>query len=128
LLEDRKGTSKKMKLRILDQQLRFRLRKSEVAQFATAGRYSTTSNLAGRTLQYAIESVDAPEAGVQWDGHKLVVHIPRAAANAWTATDQVSWKAQTGGVSVVVEKDFARVHVKSELDYDLYPNPNAKVN
>jgi hypothetical protein len=112
-----------MKLRILEQTVRFRLKRSEVDRLAAEGFLHASIRLGESGLDYRIESSPADAATLRWDGAVLTVVVPSHAIQQWAASDDVGWYAEIGGVSVVIEKDFQRTHVRGEFDFDLYPNP-----
>jgi hypothetical protein len=112
-----------MKLRILNQSVRFRLQKSEVVELAAAGMLSSTTRLAGRDLTYRLEAGPQPVPSLAWDGNALTVAVPRAELQTWAEGEEVSWYREIGDVAVMIEKDFQRTNVRTELDVDLYPNP-----
>ncbi len=112
-----------MKLRVLNQSVRFRLQRSEAEQLASNGVLSSTTRLAGRELTYGVEGGPHPAPELTWDGSKLVVAIPAAELAAWAQGDEVGWYGHIADVTVTIEKDFQRTHVRTELDGDLYPNP-----
>jgi hypothetical protein len=112
-----------MKLRILNQSVRFRLQRSEAAQLASNGTLSSITRLAGRELTYRLDGGSQPTPQLTWDGSELVVAIPAADLTAWAKGEEVGWYGQIADVTVTIEKDFQRTHVRTELDGDLYPNP-----
>ncbi len=112
-----------MKLRVLNQSVRFRLQRSEAVQLASSGALSSTIRLAGRELTYRVEGSSHPAPQLTWDGSTLVVAIPAAGLIAWAKGEEVGWYGQIADVAVTIEKDFQRTHVRTELDGDLYPNP-----
>ena len=112
-----------MKLRILNQSVRFRLQRSEAAHLAVSGTLSATTRLAGRDLTYRLEGAAQPAPSVSWDGNSLIVAIPSAELTSWAQSEEVGWYREIGDLAVTIEKDFQRTHVRTELDGDLYPNP-----
>jgi len=112
-----------MKLRILNQTVRFRLQKSEVVHLAEHGEISATSRLAGRELTYRISGGESADPQLSWDGSSLALAVPIESLRAWARGDDVGWYCDVDGVALSVEKDFQRTHVATDLDGDLYPNP-----
>jgi hypothetical protein len=117
-----------MKLRILDNSVRLRLLRSEVDEFARQGevraetRFSPTS-----VLRYSLEAGDVVEPQVSFENSSVRVVVPAALAKAWTSGGEVAIEGESGGISILIERDFQRTHVKTPLDHDLHPNPRKKL-
>lgn len=115
-----------MKLRILDNSLRLRLRKSEVAQFGANGFLESRAEFQnGGNFVYRLEASGCPEimATLRPDG--ITVQIPKLTAKSWVESGDVSLQAVSGSLAVLIEKDFQRTSVRSPIDFDLYPNPRS---
>jgi hypothetical protein len=123
-----------MKLRLQFNTIRLRLKRSEVAQFAEAGRVEETIILGegeGETLHYALEATDAihsPRA--ELNGGSILVRVPLAMAEQWAANDEIAIEGDqaAGGetrLHILIEKDFACIDGTDEQNVDTFPNPLA---
>ena len=113
-----------MKIRILDNSLRLRLRRSEVQRFAAEGRVAAQSEFAGgAVLEYRLEAGDTDRLEARLEPGRITVTVPREQAEHWTGSEQVGIEGVCGPLAVLIEKDFQRTHVKGLYDFDLYPNP-----
>ena len=117
-----------MKLRILENSVRLRLRRSELDEFARDGKVRAQTAFSPTSiLEYSLEAGDVAEPHVSFENSWVRVVVPRKAAEAWTASSDVAIVGQCGGISILVEKDYQRTHVKTPVDQDLYPNPRKKL-
>ncbi len=118
-----------MKLRILDNTIRLRLRKSEVVQFGKEGFLEGHTELAqGCTFVYRLEMSDAVSSITARPlSCGIAVEAPRDLAQAWVGSSEIalSTEGPEGGPDILIEKDFQRTSVRSLLDFDLYPNPRS---
>jgi hypothetical protein len=108
-----------MKLRLEEKSLRLRLSEAEVAQFASTGRIAYTITFGpapNQTLEYALEKLPATAAAdavhVRYAAGSLVVEVPAALAQEWTATEKNGFSAQI----VVAEGRELRILVEKDLD------------
>lgn len=116
-----------MKLRLLGNSVRLRLRKSEVAQFGATGRVSMTTDFGpGRRLEYVLESAVVPTVQVEFTGEQLTVRVPEEKGREWALGDAVSMLGRTETLAVLVEKDFVRTAVPEDDDFDRYANPRSR--
>jgi hypothetical protein len=114
-----------MKLRVHENSLRLRLSRTEVEQFASAGRVECAVDFGGgAALRYAIESsADTKEPRAIFEGGRIRVLVPSAAAREWAETERVGIEAApVEGPRILVEKDFQCLHSGVE-EADTYPNP-----
>jgi hypothetical protein len=114
-----------MKLRILDNTLRLRLRKSEVIQFGRQGFLDVATQVTAQDVfRYRLEaSPDCAALSARMSGGAITVTVPLAVAEAWVDGDDVAISGTAGPLEILIEKDFQRTSVKSLVDFDLYPNP-----
>ena len=114
-----------MKLRLLDNTLRLRLRKSEVDLFGQQGFLDAATAVADSdSFRYCLEfSADCEALTVSLSQNSIGVLVPQAEAQTWVHGDDVAISGQSGPLSILIEKDFQRTSVKSLLDFDLYLNP-----
>ncbi|MEX2494439.1 MAG: hypothetical protein WD448_00040 [Woeseia sp.] len=120
-----------MKLRIQGNSVRFRLTRSEVDQLHREGSVSDATVFpGGSTLEYSLETssmTGQPRAAFTAD--RVVVQIPAPVARKWAVTDEVSISAvqpleDEGGLSILVEKDFACLTPREgEDESDQFPHP-----
>ena len=119
-----------MKLRISGNFLRFRLSKTEVADFGRHGQVEgqvcfgqMAQNLGYELVKSAVENVSA----VFKDG-KITVFVPQAIAENWTTSETVGFEGfqkidDRNELKILVEKDFAFFKPKMEDDSDNFPHP-----
>lgn len=121
-----------MKLRIKGASLRLRLTRGEVQAFAETGTVEAVTPFGpGRTLTYALEASEAADAvTARFDGARVTVLLPAAAAHRWANTDEVGIEAEQAAgadrLHILVEKDFQCLHREDDRrDPDAYPHPLA---
>lgn len=116
----------RMKMRLNDNSVRLRCRRSEVAEFGSMGRVESVTLFPGgrefRVILVAGE-VDGPE--VTFEGDRLTITLPAATGAGWASGDAVGIYGQDGPLEILVEKDFRRTSLPSPDDADRYPNPRA---
>ena len=119
-----------MKLRVRDNSLRFRLAKSEIAKLHEDGRVEASTQFPGGVqLQYAVVlSRSAQEMTASFEEGVLQVELPEGPAIQWALSDEISLQGEAsldeGGLSILVEKDFACLTPREgEDESDLYPHP-----
>lgn len=117
-----------MKIRILDDSIRLRLDRSEVAAIAQGDSVDCATHFpGGTTLHYRLR-VDEDVSATFSDG-AIEVSIPQAAARHWALTDsEVSLQRRlpAGGheLSLLVEKDFECLEPRAgEGQSNRFPNP-----
>jgi hypothetical protein len=122
-----------MKLRLLDDSIRLRLSRSEVAASRAGNAVAAQTHFAdGSVFRYVLRSVPAGAFGAHRLDHQIVVEVPAALLAQW-ATDEQSVSLR-GGVplpdggllKVLVEKDFTCLsHHTDEDQSDRFPHPQA---
>lgn len=112
-----------MKLRILENSIRLRLRRSEVEQLAAEGRVEVACDFGGRQLRYAITAEPCAEIGADFVGDVITIRVPQDQVQEWAASKRVGLTGRTATLSLLIEKDFVRSAVKEPDDYDRYMNP-----
>lgn len=124
-----------MKLRLQSNSIRFRLKQSEVEQFARTGRVEEkiiSGNGDEGTFSYVLESVDSvssPRATLK--PRAVIVQVPPDAVMRWASTDQIGIEGEQPvdnqtSLRILVEKDFARIDGTDEDNTDTFPNPLAE--
>src|SRR4051794_32434058 len=113
-----------MKLRLNEDSVRLRLRRSEVDRFRSTGSVSAAIRFPdGRTLTYQLAGSTSGEMTVSLVADVLEVLVPLAKGAAWAAGNAVGIYGNSGGIEILVEKDFRRTSMASPDDADRYPNP-----
>src|SRR5512141_1470561 len=103
-----------MKLRIVDDSLRLRLARSDVAQIERgAAVESRTRFPGGPELAYALIVADATRISATFDAGRIQVTLPSSVALPWAAGNEVSLHGEQpldhGVFRILVEKDFTCV-------------------
>jgi hypothetical protein len=115
-----------MKLRFHGNTLRLRLSQSDVARLAERGRVEEQVMFApGQTLAYALETAETDDVGASFEGGKIRVTLPFAAAKRWMEGRETGIESSSGPLRVLVEKDFECLHGDAEANADAFPNPLA---
>ena len=120
-----------MKLRIVDDSLRLRLTRSEVASIERGSAVEAHTHFpGGAALTYVLEIARVERISATFDAARIRVQLPREVAVPWAAGNDVSLHAEQplehGVFSILVEKDFTCVEPRDGEDQtDLYPNPKA---
>ncbi len=118
-----------MKLRIVDDTLRLRLARSEVAQIGRGVAVESRTRFpGGAVLGYALIVADATQISATFDAGRIEVTLPRLVALPWASGNEVSLHGEQpldhGVFRILVEKDFTCVEPRDGEDQtDLYPNP-----
>ena len=123
-----------MKLRLQANSIRFRLKRSEVEQFAQTGIIEEriiAGNSDNQMFSYVLESSDkvsSPRAKLT--PHAVIVQVPPDALMRWASTDQIGIEGEQPVVDqatlrIVIEKDFACIEGTDEQNADTFPNPLA---
>ncbi len=118
-----------MKLRIRGDSVRLRLKKSEVEAIGAGRSVVEQTRFPGSVLIYRLDVTNDESVSADFSQGELAIRLPRAAAANWAGADEVSLLGDTGGLSVLVEKDFQCLapghHRPDEDDEDTYPHPEA---
>ena len=120
-----------MKLRIGEISVRLRLTRPEVERFASTGRLERSITFAaGGTFTYCVERTSDEVVSARFDGARMTISLPAAAADAWTQGDDVGIEASEqvpgGTLHILVEKDFACLKPRDGEDTaDHYPHPSS---
>lgn len=120
-----------MKIRIKGNSIRFRLTKTDIAEFGQQGFVEEKTEFPdGPVFQYRIER----KAGItnmeaSFLGNSISIFIPDKIVEEWTTTDIIgfSHKAAIGkgkDLFLLIEKDFVCLDHTFEDQSDNYPNPN----
>lgn len=124
-----------MKLRICGDSIRLRLKISEVNRIAAGESIVETTHLPDSTLTYCLEVSETGGIAATFSDGKLVVTLPKADAEKWASTDEVSLLSEqplteVGTLSLLIEKDFTCLepghHRDCVEDEDTFPHPSAQ--
>lgn len=113
-----------MKLRLRGNTIRLRLLQAEVDRL---GRGEAVRETLPTPMPFGYEvrpdAVDDLTAA--FEGGTLSVSVPAGWAAAWPASDEVGRKANSGGIEILIEKDWACTTARDEDESGTYPNPSA---
>lgn len=124
-----------MKLRIRGNSIRLRLTKSDIAQFAAAGKVEeiVEFGLAKPAFSYRLDKTEEVDVVcTSFEDNCLKISIPAAHADEWISSDSVGIEsAQSIGdnnvLRILIEKDFACLEKRAgEDDSDTFKNPHAE--
>jgi len=123
-----------MKLRLLDDSIRLRLSRGEVAAADEQGVVEGQTRFPdGSVFTFALEALrDGSQASASYSGRRMVVKLPAPEISTWANDDaavslQRELKLPLGGpLKLLVEKDFQCVSPRGDEDQsDLFPNPES---
>jgi hypothetical protein len=119
-----------MKIRIEDNSVRYRLRRSEVDTLAEQGSLWARTQFPEGAFTYGLQSkTGISDLRASWEGGKIILYIPREWAVSWPASSKVGFEAQMDvngeSLHVLVEKDFVCLDRDLAGQADQYPNPKA---
>lgn len=121
-----------MKLRLLNDSIRLRLSRSEVAAADKAGIVEAQTRFPdGSTFTFALEASEkGSPTSASYTGDRMVVKLPVTDISAWANDDMaVSLRGELelpvgGSLRLLVEKDFECVTPRGDEDQsDLFTNP-----
>jgi hypothetical protein len=124
-----------MKLRILGDSMRLRLKRSEVDQLAAGASIVEETHFPGSVLTYRLDVADNNSFSASFDDSILSIQLPRSRVLDWAATDEVSLIAEqklsgSDSLSLLIEKDFKCLepghHRDCSDDEDTFPHPSAQ--
>ena len=120
-----------MKIRIEDNSIRLRLRRSEVRRLRDEGRITAYTPMPEGRFEYALElseSCQALHASKTAEG--ILIALPAADGRGWDTSPRVGFEhnlslSDGGTLHLLVEKDFVCLDRSPESQEDQYPNPKA---
>lgn len=118
-----------MKLRIRENTIRFRLTKSEVAEFGKNGLVENQTDFGnGQTFIYALKATDsALNLKANFADGRIEILVPKVVAQKWTKSEEVGISGETGSLQILIEKDFACLTIReNEDESDAFPHPKEK--
>lgn len=122
-----------MKIRILNNSIRFRLSQGEVAEFMEKGKVEAKIQFGSQSdeaLVYAIEKKESGELSAIFSSGHIRVFVPKEKGEIWATTAQVGMEHskkidQDHTLHILVEKDFKCLTVRpGEDESDNFPNPS----
>jgi len=115
-----------MKLRLLGDTLRLRLKRSEIERLAGLGVVEEVVRFSAGTFRYALvldEKVATPTAELSDGG--IRVRLPRREGLEWCRSDVVTLAGNEGTPAILIERDFVRSAVQEPDDFDRFTNPRS---
>ena len=116
-----------MKLRILDDSIRYRLSRSEVDSIGEGqGVSSSTSFPGGGLLTYMFSPSDQLKVSASFDNNIIMVRIPGPDGSKWAHNEEVALvDGEIDGLHILIEKDFHCLDPREGEDQsDLFPHPD----
>ena len=117
-----------MKIRIEDNSVRIRLRKSEVSKLSEEGCLCATTFFAEQLFEYCLEAdpgIDDLKAS--FAGGKITVRLPEPWIQTWPDSPKVgfetSFNAGTSNLHILIEKDFVCLDRDLETQKDQFAHP-----
>lgn len=119
-----------MKLRIVDDSVRLRLTRPEVACIARGDTVAGVARFPGESLHYAVGVSEQERITATFAGGRIDVRLPQRDALAWATGNEVSLCREqataSGTFEILVEKDFVCIEPRAgQNPDDFYPNPKA---
>ena len=114
-----------MKLRLRANTIRLRLLQAEVARLS-AGETIRETLPTPRPFHFAVAPSTVGDIEAQFADDTLTVLLPKEWAAAWLASEEVGRAAETNGVHILIEKDWACTTLRTgEESTGTFPNPTA---
>lgn len=123
-----------MKIRCVENSIRLRLRKSDIAILKQEKRLINTLNFPlGNYLNFGIIIIKEKGLDVKLENSELIVGIPQSIALEWFDSNRVSLEkylplADKRQLHVLIEKDFPCKHVEEDFEdtfHELQPDETA---
>lgn len=121
-----------MKIRIKGNFIRYRLTRPEVENFGKTGYIEEKTDFGGSSLIYCLQqSSTLDHLSATFHGNKISVYMPENWKEEWINTERVGFETYlenpgSGGLSILIEKDFQCLDTVAEDQSDNYPNPLAE--
>ena len=114
-----------MKIRIKENALRYRLTKSDISALADNAYLQEQTSFAEQPLIYALKAVEDDRLSAGFFGNTITLFMPKQMAAELINTEKVGFKAISGALQLLVEKDFTCLDNVDADQSDNYPNPLA---
>ena len=98
--------NRQMKLRILGNTLRLRLKKSEIDEFAKEGKIENIVDFGETSFKYTLKASTRKSISALFVENEIVVKIPLEVAKNWVETDLVTLENKISTPKIIIEKDF----------------------
>ena len=117
-----------MKIRIEDNSVRMRLRKSEVSILAEQGRLCATTVFPEQALEYCLEATpDLKDLEASYSGGRITVRLPQLWVRDWPDSPKVGFETSfdTGDseLHILIEKDFVCLDRDPKTQKDQFAHP-----
>lgn len=118
-----------MKIRIKDNAIRFRLTKSEVAEFCEKGCYESQTDFGDSKFVYGLRMKEnVVELTAEFKSNTITLNIPKKMVADWNTNSNIGFEntlcLKNGKtLHLLVEKDFTCLDNRVEDESDNYPNP-----
>ena len=112
-----------MKIRIKGNSLRYRLTKTDVANFDRDGYLEESTNFGTQVFKYALQRALTGQLTADFTNNTIIMYMPADVALEWTSTDRVGYENNSNQMYLLVEKDFKCLDNVAEDQSDNYPNP-----
>ncbi|MGH2552687.1 MAG: DUF7009 family protein [Chitinophagaceae bacterium] len=120
-----------MKIRIKGNSIRYRLTKTEIADFGKNGYLEErTEFLNGTSFYYCLEKKSGIDnLHASFSDSRITVYVPEGISHEWTTTNEVGYNytmplSNGKELFLLIEKDFVCLDHTFEDQSDNYPNPN----
>lgn len=117
-----------MKIRIEDDSVRLRLRKSEVQKLADAGSLCASTAFPEQRFEYCLQAApDLSDLEASFSEGKITVRLPEAWLRDWPDSSEVGFETSfafgASSLHILVEKDFVCLDRDPETQQDQFPHP-----
>jgi hypothetical protein len=110
-----------MKIRIMSNNLRFRLGRADVETLGNGGRIEEKIRVGAQEMNFTLSASEA--ANIQVNDRRILVTVPNDRARIWARTDEIGINLKIEGVEIAIEKDFKCLHGPTENEAECFPNP-----
>ena len=120
-----------MKIRMLNNSIRFRLKEPEVKLFRQTGSITEALEFGAAAedqLRFTLQAVPDASLSASFQHNAVTIYVPLATAEKWTGSDMIGFDgsidtAKGKIIRVLVEKDFKCLDGREEDNEGAYPNP-----
>ncbi len=118
-----------MKIRLLNQSIRLRISKKDLAELDKNGKLSSFTEFGGNKLYYTLHSGEVPQPQASFAHNTIRVDVPRSAVENLVRSNLVGifhkQVLKSGAIiSIKLEKDYKCLTMRNEDESDLFINPN----
>lgn len=123
--------TRRMKIRIKGNSIRYRMTKSEVKAFCDTGYFEKKTQFPNAIFTYALQREDTHEnIEAHFNKNRILLTISKNLVHEWATNNKVGFQynlpLETGkSLSLLIEKDFVCMDETVEDQSDNYPNPLA---